>query len=220
MRTFHTREVSLMLTLWKSLVRSRLEYCIENWRYPKYRNGAEDLHSQDLRLPKHELLATVEIPQHVFIRKAPGKIPHHIHLEDVRRESAKHHHFRWKPGQRGSECTIRTVNRKAPRHIQKLVYASLPYHGQQLFNSLPAPLRNLTGCTVELFKRRLDRYLQTIPDEAQIPGYTAQRRADSNSLLDMTRFAHAYQDHRVEVPGDTHTVTLGNRGVSNAITVI
>ena len=70
---------------------------------------------------------------------------------------------------------------------------------------------------MDSFKRRLDRYLSTIPDEPQIPGYTAQRRAESNSLLDMTRLGEAY--HIVEeVPGDTHIVTLGNRGVSDAIT--
>ena len=46
-------------------------------------------------------------------------------------------------------------------------------------------LRNLSDITVEEFKRELDRYLTSIPDEPLIPGYTAMRRTDSNSLLDM-----------------------------------
>ena len=112
------------------------------------------------------------------------------------------------------------MNRNAPNYVQKLLYASLPVHGQKLFNTLPPDLRNITGCTVESFKRRLDRSLLTIPDEPQIPGYTAQRRADSNSLLDMTRLAEACHNYEVEVPGDTQTVTLGNMGVSTAITLV
>ena len=54
-----------------------------------------------------------------------------------------------------------------------------------LFNSLPREIRNITCCKVEAFKTALDRYLRLVPDEPQIPGYTAQRRAESNSLLDM-----------------------------------
>ena len=57
--------------------------------------------------------------------------------------------------------------------------------GPQLFNILPADIRNLNSCSVDIFKRALDRFLTNVPDEPLIPGYTAMRRADSNSLLDM-----------------------------------
>ena len=69
------------------------------------------------------------------------------------------------------------------------------------------------------FKHELDRYMATIPDEPQIPGYTAQRQADSNSLLDMNRLGRAYHDIVVEVPGDTQTVTPGNPNVNHGIAV-
>ena len=36
-----------------------------------------------------------------------------------------------------------------------------------------------------MFKKALDRFLSTIPYEPLIPGYTAYRRAKSNSLLDV-----------------------------------
>ena len=39
--------------------------------------------------------------------------------------------------------------------------------------------------TVEEFERELNRYVTSKPDEPLIPGYTAMRRTDSNSLLDM-----------------------------------
>ena len=60
----------------------------------------------------------------------------------------------------------------------------------------------MTGCKVDLFKRRLDKYLSTIPDEPQVLGYTAQRRADSNSVLHMGKFVNAHWPSQVEVFGD------------------
>ena len=231
LRTFRTREATLMLTLWKSIVQSRLEYCSQLW---------SPLQVGDIQ--------KIEMVQRSFIRKISGcgqlnywEQLRHLNLYSLERRRERYRIIyiwrmlekqvpnitrsdgsqekvcaKWHP-RRGRECIVPRVNRNAPSNIQKLLYASLPVHGQQLFNTLPVELRNTTGCTVDSFKRRLDRYLSTIPDEPQIPGYTAQRRAESNSLLDMTRLGEAY--HIVEeVPGDTHIVTLGNRGVSDAIT--
>ena len=98
---------------------------------------------------------------------------------------------------RGRECTIPRVETSAPYRVKKLLYASLPVRGQRLFNSLPIEVRNVTRCSVENFKCILDRYLQTVPDEPQIPGYISQRCADTNSLLDM---AKAHSNSLVEVP--------------------
>ena len=87
-------------------------------------------------------------------------------------------------------------------YIQALKHATLPVRGQQLFNTLPRDIRNMTGCKVDTFKRRLDNYLSTIPDEPQVLGYTAQRRANSNSVLDMAKFVNAHWPSQVEVFGD------------------
>ena len=53
---------------------------------------------------------------------------------------------------------------------------SIPVRGQQHFNTLARDIRNMTGCKVDIFKRRLDK---------QVLGYTAQQRADWNSIIDM-----------------------------------
>lgn len=230
LRTFYTREAPLMLTLWKSLVQSRLEYCSQLWcplqtgdiqsiemvqrSFIRKISGCRNLNywEQLKFLNLYSLERRRERYRIIYIwRMLEQQVPNIATADGDQKVSAK-----WHP-RRGRECNIGRVNRNAPSRVQKLVYASLPVHGQQLFNTLPADLRNLTGCSVDLFKRRLDRYLLTVPDEPQIPGYTAQRQADSNSLLDMTRLAQAYQDYGVEVPGDTQTVTLGNSGVSVAI---
>ena len=91
------------------------------------------------------------------------------------------------------------------------------YQYQQLFNILPARIRNMTGCSVDCFKRKLDGYLNTVPDEPQIPGYTAQRRAETNSLIDMARFSPAHNQLNVEVPGDS--LTPDSRGCATSIAV-
>ena len=72
-----------------------------------------------------------------------------------------------------------------PQKSKNIRHAGLSIKGPRLFNILPVELRNLSDITVEEFKRELDRYLTSIPDEPLIPGYTAMRRTDSNSLLDM-----------------------------------
>ena len=58
---------------------------------------------------------------------------------------------------RGRECIPPRVSRTCDTKVQNLIYASLPVHGQQLFNCLPKELRNLTKCKVDVFKSHLDR---------------------------------------------------------------
>ena len=87
-------------------------------------------------------------------------------------------------------------------NIQALKRATLPIQGQQLCNTLPRDIRNMTGCKVDIFKRRQDTYPSTILDEPHVLGYTAQRRSDSNSVLDMGKFVNAHWPSQVEVFGD------------------
>ena len=62
-----------------------------------------------------------------------------------------------------------------------MVEASFPVRGPKLFNSLSMDLRNFDG-SLDVFKRRLDKFLQTIPDQPCIPAY--QQPALSNSIVD------------------------------------
>ena len=73
-------------------------------------------------------------------------------------------------------------------------------HGPRPFNSVPATLRNMTDCSVDTFKRCLDKYLGMVPDEPHISGYTALRRAESNSLFDMALFGSAQLVSALEEP--------------------
>ena len=214
LRTFMTREVIPMLTLWKSLVQCKLDYCSQLWS--PARKG-------DIR--------TIEMVQNSFLRKLPA-IRHmsywqklkqlKLYSQERRRERYTIIYiWRMLEGQvpcinsldggakvksiwhirRGRECQIPCINHHSPRNIQALKHATLPVRGQQLFNTLPRDIRNMTGCKVDMFKRRLDKYLSTIPDEPQVLGYTAQRRADSNSVLHMAKFVNAHWPSQVEVFG-------------------
>ena len=57
--------------------------------------------------------------------------------------------------------------------------------GPKLFNCLPKAIRNLTNCTKDAFKRHLDKFMCTVPDEPLVSGYTGLRRAESNTVAVM-----------------------------------
>ena len=78
---------------------------------------------------------------------------------------------------------------RAPERFQSLRYSSFGVVGPRLFNVLPVNIRNVSGCTAETFKLHLGRFLATVPDEPQAKGYTAMRRAESNSLLHVAQLA-------------------------------
>ena len=203
LRTFNTREALPMLTLWKSLVMSHLEYCSQLW----------------CPLKKGEIQA-LEMVQRTFIRKITGmnELSYWEQLKKLNLYSLERRRERyriiyiWKvleqrvPNigndrvkskihpRRGRECFPLIVNQRSDKKIQSLIYSSLPVHGQQLFNCLPKELRNMTKCDIDVFKGELDRYLRTVPDEPLIRGYEKFRRSESNSLLDMTKIS--------SMPGD------------------
>ena len=85
---------------------------------------------------------------------------------------------------RGRTCISPHIPSSAPARIQSIRFASLTHKGPRLFNCLPRDVRNLTGCSTDAFKRALDSYLATIPDEPLLPNLTQFRRCASNSLLD------------------------------------
>ena len=52
----------------------------------------------------------------------------------------------------------------------------------QLFNPLPAYLRNMTKCKVDEFEEKLDKFLERIPDEPSVRGLTP-----SNGIVDLVK---------------------------------
>ena len=99
---------------------------------------------------------------------------------------------------RGREVKI--DQSKGSCKIKTIREGSFKVHGARLFNSLPKKVRNLTKVSSEEFKISLDQYLQSLPDEPKLPGYTPsacnQFNANpSNSIL------HQSQPGKTRRPG-------------------
>ena len=82
----------------------------------------------------------------------------------------------------------RCLNFATTTRIWKMRVSSLDVHGAHLLNCLPRRIRNISGCSMELFNSYLDRFSKFVLDEPLVPGYTMMRRADLISLLDLPVF--------------------------------
>ena len=195
-RVFTSRDPSVMLTLWKSLVLPHLDYCSQLWA-PAKRGDIQKL----------------EMLQKSFLRKING-VKHlnyweqlkHLKLYSLERRRERYRilytwyiiegivpNFNNNNGggityyinQRlGRKCHLKAVNSGPNKRIWR---GSLSEEGPKLFNVLPKNLRNMTKCTKDYFKKNLDQFLSHIPDEPLVQNYVTMRRADSNSLVDMVK---------------------------------
>ncbi|KAK4325515.1 hypothetical protein Pmani_003965 [Petrolisthes manimaculis] len=68
--------------------------------------------------------------------------------------------------------------------VKSLIHNSFTYNGTRLFNCIPPQLRDLTGVSPETFKRKLDQWLQKLPDCPPTPGYP---NSNQNTLPQITR---------------------------------
>ena len=189
LRTFKSREYDAMITLYRSLVIPILEYCSVLWspssvgliqqlesiqwsflrkiRGINYSNYWECLkqmkmYSLERRRERYRIIYTWKILENL-VPNVNGKVQskNHIRL--------------------GRVC----INNFSNSMTQKLRDGSITIDGPRLFNTLPKHIRDLTDISVAKFKRAIDKHLASIPDEPGLPGYTACRRTNSNSLTEM-----------------------------------
>ena len=190
LRTFRGRSSYLLLTLLKSLVQPHLDYCCQLW-------------SPDSQV----LINKIEQVQKSLVsRITDQKVQHksywdklkilHLYSQERRRERY-FIIFIWKISQglvdgysmlftardsrTGRKAVIAMTPSAAPAAVKKARAASLAVKGAQLFNCMPAQLRNSDHGDIPMFKNHLDIYLETIPDEPTLPGQG--RAASTNSLL-------------------------------------
>ena len=194
LRTFKSRDPQVMLTLWRALVLPKFDYCSQVWC---------PLNKGDIQ--------RLESIQWSFIRKINGmyrlnywECLSKLNLYSLQRRRERYRIiYTWKvteglvpnigdPGIQplfspriGRTCFVPALRRQVSTRLQSLRLATLGVHGAKLFNCLPKQVRDISSCGVEYFKKELDKKLLQIPDEPQIPGYTAMRRRETNSILDM-----------------------------------
>ena len=202
LRTFKSREVTPMLTLWKTLILCHLDYCSQLWSPSKTGN-----------------IQALELLQKSFVNRIAGMANlsywdqlSHLRLYSLERRRERYQIIytwriiekqvpnidstpvitQWNP-RRGRECRVPPISSSAPSSIKSIRFASLPIKGPRLFNVLPQRIRNLAGCSTDRFKGELDRYLASLPDEPLIPGLTQYRRCCSNSVIDWAKSPYLLQ---------------------------
>ena len=189
LRTFKTRDTTTMLTTWKTLVLPRHDYCCI-------------LQSPYLAGQINEL----ETIQWGFLRKCRNTTTHASDYWDALKK-----HRLYSLQLRRERYTIiytyKIIHKRVPqtglilnpnerlglllkvtttRHTSTPRYNAFNMAAPRLWNTLPSSIRDLPFTSVDKFKSHLDKHLQSIPDEPQIPSLKRMCEKSSNSLLHMS----------------------------------
>ena len=196
LRTFRRRSRLVMMTIWRSLIQTKLDYCSQLWSpsdqssISKVESVARQFTSQVAGLENQdywERLSSLrmysperrrERYQIIFVWKVLQGLAMGYQLSSF----SSH--------RRGRCVVIRPYKRSAPAAVRTAREASLSVRGSSLFNLLPRTIRDITTGGVDQFKAELDSWLATVPDQPSIPG--RQRAAKSNSLLDQVSAAYEF----------------------------
>ena len=187
-RTFRTREITPMLTLYKSLVIPLLEYCCQLWS--PWRIGEK----QSLEAVQRSFTSRISSVQHLDYWARLRELELYS-LERRRERYAILYIYKILIGntsnnlnvqfnihkRRGRLCHIKRIHPRAPTRIKTLKENAFALRGPRLFNALPRHLRDSTD-HLDGFKTQLDKFLRTIPDQPKLPHYHLS--AASNSIID------------------------------------
>ena len=187
---FYTRNPTIMLTLYKSMVRSLLEYCCPLWNPRK----VSDI--QELEGVQRTFTARIAGVQHLDYWKRLKKLSI-MSLQRRRERYILLHMWKILHGSVSNDLGIQFVSRPrtgfkavvpplrggVPAYHQSLYDNSFAVNGPRLWNCLPAYINKMGE--FESFKRQLTySLLQRIPDLPPVRGYTSP---NSNSILDWRR---------------------------------
>ena len=195
LRTFHSRSPELMLTLWKSLVLPILDYCSQLWSPSKigeiqqiedvqkaftrkiWSSNRKDYWDRLRTFGLYSLQRRRERYRIIYVWKVlEGLVPNLSGRSMITGKTTLRY---------GRLCHVPSLKSSVSNKLQSLRDSSFCVNGPNLFNSLPSRIRNLSKVGLSKFKNELDKFLKTIADEPLSKGYTAGRRAASNSLLHM-----------------------------------
>ena len=182
---FHTRTASVMLTLYKSMVRSLLEYCCPLWHPIKISDiqelesvqkaftarisGIKDMHYWDRLV--HLSLMSLQRRRERYIILHMWKILHGCTSNDLNVQFVTRPRF-------GNIAVIPSKSRVSTAANQSLYDSSLAVQGPKLWSAIPYHLKVVDKA--EHFKDQLTKFMLSIPDTPPIRGYASK---NSNSLL-------------------------------------
>ena len=185
LRTFISRDATTMLTLFKCVVLSRLDYGSQLWSPTQIKS-----------------LNKIERVQRSFTKFITGMRPlsyddrlKSLHLYSVQRRFERYtiiyiwkilesmipnlsqpitYHF---SDRRGRLCYSDHVS---SGRIGTLSYNSFRWRAIRLFNCLPRHVRNMTSCSTVIFKKKLDQFLCNLDDKPCTPHF-------DNSVVNLTK---------------------------------
>ena len=202
MRTFTTRNKELMMMLFKSYIRSRLEYCSIVWSptvqaeineieriqkaFTKKLEGMENLNYFE-RLKELKLYSLERRRERYMIIYAWQQI------EGIKRNVLQ---LQISERPRGRLITSGKIpyaikGKKILESRRTQIYHSPARKMERLFNILPGKIRRITGTSTEVFKNALDNWMKLIPDQPKIDNYSSIVAAESNSLLHQVKYEAA-----------------------------
>ena len=195
-RTFSTRSVPFLKTVWNSLLQTHIDY--GSILVCPYSKGAKKAYENPLRsftkmakeckdmnywqrLYHFKIFSAerrIERYRVTYIWKSLNGLVPSLGLTWINSGSRSGWHLKY-PKVIGREGRIRSLHRN-----------SMNWEGIRLYNSLPEYLRYFSG-TKEAFKNNLDKYLEQIPDQPEVesltPGAKDLYGCASNSIADWPR---------------------------------
>ena len=176
LRTFSSRDKLPMLTIFKALVMSQLDYGCQLWfpylithihmvekvqrSFTRFISGMEGLSYPErltvLKLYSLQRRRDRNIIIHVW-KILEGLVPN-LFPPICTKTSDR----------RGRTCIMSHIN---VGRLGALVYNIFRWRAIHLFNKLPLFLCNATVCSIHSFKKQLDSYLSTVPDSLCQPGF-------------------------------------------------
>ena len=206
LRNFKTRDHITLKTLWKSIIQPNIDYCSPLWLAPSnigHIRAIENLQrsyskkfaglgkcnywdrlkclrllSQERRIERYRIIYTWKM------------------LEDLIPNCGLTTHY---SSRRGRLVNIKPINTSSSARVISIREGSFMINGPKLFNALPPVLRDISNCSVDVFKSHLDKFLMGIPDEPICdnlkPNVINQVTGRfSNSLIDQIRHKSLNRD--------------------------
>ena len=199
LRTFSTREEEHMVTLWNSLVRPCLDHCSPLWSpmpsnfqeidlledtqrsFTRQIKGLEGLDYAErlkkIKKPMYSIQRRYERFKIIYVYKIKEKLVPNISYRNGLSFSMHIRH--------GCRCIMPTFPMRG--RARKARDRSFAWTASNLWNSLPKCVRNISGESVDFFKRKLDKVLTIYPDKPRcaMSGDTFDGNGRrSNSLCD------------------------------------
>ena len=185
MRVFRSRTKEVVLTLYKALIRPKLEYGCVVW-HPHLISDIATLESvqrtMTSRIEHMERLNYWERLDKLNLFSMQRRRERYICMMMFNIYSGRLHNNLnlcfYETSRYGPKCRRKTLTARNHR-INTIRCSSFSDIGASLFNALPKNVKSAE--TVASFKSRLDKLLKTLPDQPPVPGYV---RMNNNSIVD------------------------------------